>query len=77
MTRPHKARATGRHDPIQSTSDSGSDPLDAIVNEAMERFVRVLVRRGASQRCIQRAFRQHGCGCREMPRRIGVAPRAS
>lgn len=58
MTRRHKAPDTRRHEPIQPKSENPADSLDAIVNEAMERFVRVLVRRGASQRCIQRAFRR-------------------
>lgn len=58
MTRRHNAQATRRHEPFQPRSDNPSDSLDVIVNEATERFVRVLVRRGASQRCIQRAFRR-------------------
>jgi hypothetical protein len=40
------------------TSGTPNDPLDATVDEAMERFVRVLVRRGVSQRTVQRAFRR-------------------
>ena len=58
MRRRLKARGTGRDEPAESKRDSRSDSLDVTVNEAMERFVRVLVRRGASQRCIQGAFRR-------------------
>lgn len=55
--RPPTPRAR-RYKAGQANSDSPNDSLDAIVDEAMERFVRVLVRRGVSQRTIQRAFRR-------------------
>lgn len=48
----------GRKAPSRSKSDSPGDTLDAAVDEAMERFLRVLVRRGASGRVIGRAFRR-------------------
>ena len=51
-------RRARRYEPRQSKSGTTNDPLDATVDEAMERFVRVLVRRGVSQRTIQRAFRR-------------------
>lgn len=65
MTRRLKAQGAGRYEPAKSKSDTRSDSLDITVSEAMERFVRVLVRRGASQRCIQRAFRR---ACLLVPR---------
>lgn len=58
MRRRHKAADGPRCEPIQPKSEDPSDSLDAIVSAAMELFVRLLVRRGASQRCIQRAFRR-------------------
>lgn len=51
-------RRAARYESRQSKSGPANDPLDATVDEAMERFVRVLVRRGVSQRTIQRAFRR-------------------
>ena len=56
--RPSARRAGDRYESQQSKGDTGNDSLDAMVDEAMERFVRVLIRRGASQRTIQRAFRR-------------------
>lgn len=58
MIRQHKAEDSPRDEPVQSTRDRPSDSLEALVNEAMERFIRVLIRRGAPERCIQRAFRR-------------------
>lgn len=51
-------RRARRYEPRQSKSGTTNDPLDATVDEAMERFVRVLVRRGVSQRTVRRAFRR-------------------
>lgn len=51
-------RRAARYESRQSKSGPANDPLDATVDEAMERFVRVLVRRGVSQPTIQRAFRR-------------------
>ena len=55
--RPPTPRAR-RYKAGQANSDSPNESLDDIVDEAMERFVRVLVRRGVSQLTIQRAFRR-------------------
>lgn len=51
-------RRANRYERRKSKSGTTTDPLDATVDEAMERFVRVLVRRGVSQRTTQRAFRR-------------------
>lgn len=55
--RPSTTRA-GRYEPRQSKGDTADESLDAIVDEATERFVRVLVRRGVSERKVRRAFRR-------------------
>jgi hypothetical protein len=51
-------RHAGRDAQSQAKSNGPSNSLDATVNEAIERFVRVLVRRGVSGRTIQGAFRR-------------------
>ena len=58
MTRRPTTPRPGRYAPKQSTGDTADDSLDAAVNEAMERFVRVLIRRGVSKRAVQRSFRR-------------------
>lgn len=57
MTRRPTTPRAGRRGP-RSAGDTPNCSLDATVNEAVERFVRVLVRRGASQRTVERAFRR-------------------
>ena len=47
-----------RYEPTQSKADITNDSLDAVVDEAMERFIRVLVRRGVSRPKVERAFRR-------------------
>jgi len=47
-----------RYEPTESKADATNDSLDAAVDEAMERFIRVLVRRGVSRRAVDRAFRR-------------------
>ena len=69
--RPTKPRAR-QHVPTRSESDSPSDSLDAEVDEAIARFVRVLVRRGASPRTVQLAFRRAWL---RAPRRIAEQDR--
>jgi hypothetical protein len=58
VTRRLKRQHARRYKPSPLQSDDQTDSLDAPVNEAMERIVRLLVRRGASKRCIQGAFRR-------------------
>lgn len=58
MTHRPTTRRAARYEPRDSKGGTANDSLDVVVDEAMERFVRVLVRRGASQRAIQRAFRR-------------------
>ena len=58
MTRRPTMRRASRYEPQQSKGDTADDSLDAVVDEAMERFVRVLVRRGVSERSVQRSFRR-------------------
>ena len=67
MTRRLEKLRVGRYEPSQSKSDSPVDSLDAAVDEAMERFVRVLVRRGASRRRVHAAFRRAWL---RVPRRV-------
>lgn len=57
MTRRRKTLPR-RHEPAHPKRDSTDDSGDATIDEAMERFVRVLVRRGASRRSVERAFRR-------------------
>jgi hypothetical protein len=52
-----KPRAA-RYEPTQSKAGSTNDSLDAAVDEAMERFIRVLVRRRVSRPNVERAFRR-------------------
>lgn len=58
MTRRLATRRTGGLEPRPPMGDSPNDSLDAIVDEAMERFVRVLIRRGVSERSVRRSFRR-------------------
>jgi hypothetical protein len=52
-----KPRAS-RYGPTQPKADVTNDSLDAAVDEAMERFIRVLVRRGVTRPHVERAFRR-------------------
>ena len=56
MRRRPSTPRTGRHEPRKSKGTANS--LDAIVDEAMERVVRVLIRRGVSERSVRCAFRR-------------------
>lgn len=58
MTRRPTTPRTGQYDPAHPKGDTPDDALDAIVDEAMERFVRVLIRRGVSERKVRGAFRR-------------------
>jgi len=58
VTRRQTTPRTGSYARNQSTGDTANDSLDAAVDEAMERFVRVLIRRGVSKRTVQRSFRR-------------------
>jgi hypothetical protein len=58
VTRRATRARVGRHQPTPSKGESPNGLVDAVVEEAMERFLRVLVRRGASRRTVQRAFRR-------------------
>jgi Family of unknown function (DUF6502) len=58
VTRRPATRRAGRYEPQESKGDIANGSLDAVVDEAMERFVRVLVRRGVSERSVQRSFRR-------------------
>jgi len=61
-----KQRADG-HAPTLPKAASPNDLLDPVVDEAVERFVRVLVRWGASRHVVHRAFRR---AWESVPRRI-------
>jgi len=58
MTRRPKARGADRPEASGSKTGGPVGSLDAVVDEATERFVRVLVLRGTSRRNVQRAFRR-------------------
>lgn len=58
MTRRSATPRTGLYKPKRPKGETPNESLDAIVDEATERFVRVLIRRGVSQGTIQRAFRR-------------------
>ena len=58
MTRRPTTRRAGRYEPQPSKGDTADDSLDALVGEAVERFVRVLIRRGVSERSVRRSFRR-------------------
>ncbi|MHB8816471.1 MAG: DUF6502 family protein [Steroidobacteraceae bacterium] len=72
MTRGRTKPRASRYDPIELKRDGPNDSVDAVLDEAMQRFVRVLVRRGASRATVQRAFRRAWLG---IPRRIAEQER--